>query len=324
MRGGAGGDRRMRRAKEKQGQPVRDEETPYCLDLSLHCLLPCAPLATEVRELERKLEAATRKCGVVEEQLAQLQEANETLIAERKVRDCAGARVVCTLLLPLQYNLTRQVLAAVSLSQVSEGQLIQTLRREVEAIEAVLEEERSAHVETRKAAAAREHALEASLQDGGASLARMQVRLTGGPLERVCERRDSSAAVQGVQPGRQLGSWPSTHKSYLSPAPPLLHIPPSLPISPHTLQRDLEARSAKLAAVEERCHALEHEVDGLAHQLKTAEGKVAMQVGLRDSQTSSVKCRCGGWDGAVCKCAGSRGLSGIEPMSAMCATSKAS
>jgi hypothetical protein len=47
----------------------------------------------------------------------------------------------------------------------------------VEEIERVLEEERAAHAATRKAAAAREHELEGSLQDSASSLARMQVRL---------------------------------------------------------------------------------------------------------------------------------------------------
>ena len=49
-----------------------------------------------------------------------------------------------------------------------------------------------------------------------------------------------------------------------------------------TLQRDVEDRSSKLAAAEERCTALEHEVDSLAHQLRAVEGKLQKQVRIRD------------------------------------------
>jgi hypothetical protein len=37
-------------------------------------------------------------------------------------------------------------------------------------------------------------------------------------------------------------------------------------------QRTVEQRSAKLSAAEERCYALEHEVDGLVQQLRAAGG----------------------------------------------------
>lgn len=64
------------------------------------------------------------------------------------------------------------------------------------------------------------------------------------------------------------------------------------------LQREVEERSAKLAAVEERCAALEHEVDALSHSLRTTEGKLQKQVGHRLgfagglSSTAIVRSRC--------------------------------
>ncbi len=55
-------------------------------------------------------------------------------------------------------------------------------------------------------------------------------------------------------------------------------LPPILAACCPPLQRDLDERNAKLAALEERCNALEHEVDSVAHQLRTTEGKLQKQV----------------------------------------------
>lgn len=69
---------------------------------------------------------------------------------------------------------------------VSESQLIATLRKEVEVAEATLEEERKAHAAARRASAAREHELDATVADAAASLAEMQ---------RMVDERTSKAAV---------------------------------------------------------------------------------------------------------------------------------
>lgn len=68
----------------------------------------------------------------------------------------------------------------------SESHLIATLRKEVEAAEALLEEERKAHAATRRAGAAREQELDTSMAGAAASLAAMQ---------RSVEERTQRAAV---------------------------------------------------------------------------------------------------------------------------------
>ena len=48
------------------------------------CVQLCLPTA-ELRAVKEQLEGAQRKCGVLEEQLQHLQEANAAMIQERKV-----------------------------------------------------------------------------------------------------------------------------------------------------------------------------------------------------------------------------------------------
>jgi chromosome segregation ATPase len=90
-------------------------------------------------------------------------------------------------------------------NKLSEGQLLQILRSEVEAAEKQLEEERAAHAETRKAGAVREQEMDAALAGAGAAL---------GPLQRQIEDKSArlSAAEERVagleaeldESGRQL------------------------------------------------------------------------------------------------------------------------
>jgi hypothetical protein len=67
-----------------------------------------------------------------------------------------------------------------------ENQLISTLRKEIEAAEATLEEERKAHAAARRASAMREQELDSSVAEAAASLTAMQ---------RLVEERTSKAAV---------------------------------------------------------------------------------------------------------------------------------
>ena len=214
-------------------------------------------------------------------------------------------------------------------------------------MEAALEEERAAHAAARKAAAAREHALEASLQDGGASLARMQVGAREysdrhgwrGRGRRGRGRRGRGRRGRGVAAVPGAGSWarrigvgraivsasssrgggahrcfkgggarsrgllPSALASHctqfshpvfsalLSRIRSLCNISPcnaflcnAFPCTRSPLQRfplrqrEVEDRSARLAALEERCHVLEGEAEGLQHALRTAEAKLQKQV----------------------------------------------
>jgi hypothetical protein len=61
--------------------------------------------------------------------------------------------------------------------EISEGQLLAALRREVEGAERQLDEERAAHAATRRAAAAREQALSAGAEGAAAALAAQQREL---------------------------------------------------------------------------------------------------------------------------------------------------
>ena len=69
---------------------------------------------------------------------------------------------------------------------MNESQLIATLRKEIEAAESMLEEERKAHAAARRASAQREQELDASVAEAAASLAGMQ---------RALEERSARAAV---------------------------------------------------------------------------------------------------------------------------------
>lgn len=67
-----------------------------------------------------------------------------------------------------------QMAAASSERSASEAQLIVSLRKEVEAAEAMLEDERKAHAAARRASAAREQELDSSMAEAATSLAGMQ------------------------------------------------------------------------------------------------------------------------------------------------------
>ncbi|EFN53876.1 hypothetical protein CHLNCDRAFT_58358 [Chlorella variabilis] len=54
------------------------------------------------------------------------------------------------------------------------------------------------------------------------------------------------------------------------------------------MQRSVEERSARLAAAEERCYALEHEVDGLMQRLQAAEAKLQRQAEAEAASSSEV------------------------------------
>ena len=69
---------------------------------------------------------------------------------------------------------------------VSESHLIISLRKEIEAAEATLEEERKAHAAARRVSATREQELDATVADAAASLAEMQ---------RIVDERTAKAAV---------------------------------------------------------------------------------------------------------------------------------
>jgi Golgin subfamily A member 5 len=69
---------------------------------------------------------------------------------------------------------------------MGESQLIATLRKEIEAAESTLEEERKAHAAARRASAVREQELDSSVADAAASLTSMQ---------RIVEERTAKAAV---------------------------------------------------------------------------------------------------------------------------------
>ncbi|PSC71978.1 golgin candidate 1 [Micractinium conductrix] len=152
-----------------------------------------AAKAAEAQSLRQQLDAAASRADAAEGRLEALQDANERFVEER---------------------------------QASESQLLQTLRREMEAIEQRLDEERAAHTATRKASAAREQQLDATLAESSASLASMQ--------------------------------------------------------------RTLEERSAKLGVAEERCYALEHEVEGLTLRLAAAEARVQRQAEAAAASSSEV------------------------------------
>lgn len=143
------------------------------------------PHHAEIQSLRQQVDAAAARADAAEGRLEALQEANERFVEERKVRPFSqpccvpgeqGVMVVGGSGLPplKQRRFSRQQMSslvarhlralasgrqwqsegasALQNLQASEGQLLQTLRREIETAEQRLDEERAAHAATRKAA----------------------------------------------------------------------------------------------------------------------------------------------------------------------------
>lgn len=116
-----------------------------------------------LQSMAKELERVIQKCEVVELQLAGMQQAHELLIEERRI---------------------------------SEDHLLQSLRAEVEMAERTLEAERAAHLETRKASAAREQELDAAVAAASAALGPMQ-RQFEDKSSRLTSAQERVAALEG-------------------------------------------------------------------------------------------------------------------------------
>ena len=90
---------------------------------------------------------------------------------------------------------------------------------------------------------------------------------TGDPLARlVAKPGGCHSSVKHVPCVPRPAALPPTLPPSSHPFPPL----PSSPLPCAPRQRSVEERSSKLHAAEERCYALEHEVEGLGQRLQAA------------------------------------------------------
>ena len=168
-----------------------------------------------------------------------------------------------------------QVVATQAQHDATEGELVTALRHEAERVESRLEAEKTAHDETRRAAAERESTLEASVEEAVAALTAMQklvdertARLEATETRQAELEKEIATLRRSTTPvgGRDKAAADAASKSDRDGS--------ELKELQQTLedfqQREERARTAMLDA-EERCAELKTECDSLRQHLREME-----------------------------------------------------